>query len=150
MSTRLNITSSCQASEHDEVAACRWVFRHLYETEVEAALGYDEAVRRLAPNQASSYCNFPEGGSTAANGMMACGGDRPAVRQHLGGRIEAMGFMELNPQSPWDAEDGQVPFCCLFLCGLLLDRRTCAIAPLVMCASCQRSNIVAVGAPLTV
>ena len=37
------------------------MFRELYGTELDAALGYDNAVRHLAPHLAATYCNFPHG-----------------------------------------------------------------------------------------
>jgi hypothetical protein len=38
---------------------CRWRFRQQYDTELEAALGYDQAIRKLAPHEAEGFCNFP-------------------------------------------------------------------------------------------
>lgn len=38
----------------------KWAFRALYDNEDEAARAYDNAVRRLKPNEASSYVNFKD------------------------------------------------------------------------------------------
>ena len=61
---------------------------------MDAALAYDDAVRRLAPQLAASYCNFPEQpGSMPANGQA-----------HMRRQVPRSA-MELNPQSPWEGDD---------------------------------------------
>ena len=74
----------------------------MYTTELDAAIGYDQAVRHLVAHWAPAHLNFPEGTPHTANGRgTPTAGDSRGSGGPLGGA---------NPMQPlpWEAEDVQV------------------------------------------
>jgi hypothetical protein len=82
--------------------SCRWRFRQQYDTEIEAALGYDQAIRRLAPREAEGFCNFPPTYSPGNMTPDMSGG----VMLPISGAP-----MDMPRQAMWDAEDVHVRLC---------------------------------------
>jgi hypothetical protein len=107
----------------------------VYNDEVEAAMGYDHAVRRLAPHLASTYCNFPDGVPPPAQLRTQ---SQQLQMQHLNGsgglgvsrsKGGMLGSQQMGNEprvvdawggNPWDTDDVHVRFLFLLLhCPLL-------------------------------
>ena len=86
----------------------RWVWRQLYDTEVDAAVGYDNAVRRFMPHDAETFCNFPPGAAPAHYHDM--GGARPGMPPpHLAAhRGPPVMMPDGSRPGAWDADDMHV------------------------------------------